>query len=68
MAKLFGRDLSNTAFSVDRLFIWAVGVVLIIGMITMAILAVQGKTIAPQIQSAVMICLGCFIARIERKK
>lgn len=61
------KDLRDTPFSVDRLFVWAVGVVMLIGMSTMATLAIQRKSIPPQIQSATMFCIGCFAARIERK-
>lgn len=65
--RLFGRDLSDTPFSIDRLFVWAVAVFGLIGMVTMAILAIQGKTIAPQIQSATMVCIGALIGRIEKR-
>lgn len=62
-----GQSLKDTAFSVDRMFVWGVGIIMLIGMIAMAILALQGKPIPPQIQSPVMICIGAFIARIEKK-
>lgn len=61
------KDLKDTPFSVDRLFVWALGIIMLIGMTTMALLAYQRKPIAPQIQSATMITIGAFIARIERK-
>lgn len=67
MNKLVGRDMKDSAFSVERLLIWAVGVVMLIGMSTMATLAIQRKTIPPQIQSATMFCIGAFAARIEKK-
>lgn len=66
--KLVGRDLSDTAFSVDRLFVWGVGIVMLVGMAGMVWIWLQGKTIPPQIQSATMFCLGVFAARIEVKK
>ena len=66
--KWFGRDLSNTAFSTDRLFIWGVGIVMLVGMTGMVWIGLHGKTIPPQIQSATMFCLGVFAARIERKE
>lgn len=61
------RDLKDTAFSLDRLFVWAVSIFGLIGMVTMAALAIQGRTIAPQIQSATMVCIGALIGRIERR-
>lgn len=64
---LFGRNMADSAFSIDRLFVWAVAIFGLIGMITMAILAIQGKTIAPQIQSATMVCIGALIGRIEKR-
>lgn len=68
MSKLVGRDLSNTAFSADRLFIWGVGIVMLVGMVGMVVIGYQGRTIPPQIQSATMVALGAFIGRIERRK
>lgn len=62
------RNLKDTPFSLDRLFVWAVSIFGLIGMVTMAILAIRGKTIAPQIQSATMVCIGALIGRIERDK
>jgi hypothetical protein len=61
------KDLADTPFSIDRLFVWAIGIVMLTGMVGMVILALEGRTIPPQIQSATMICIGAFIARIERK-
>lgn len=62
------RDLVDTPFSIERLFVWTIGVMLIITTATMAVMAYQGKTIPPQLQSPIMIGLGAFVARIERGK
>lgn len=68
MTKLIGKDLKDSAFSIGRLLIWAVGIYGLIGVVTMAVLAYQGKTIAPQVQSSTMVCIGAIIGRIERGK
>lgn len=67
MGKIMGRDMKDTAFSIDRLFVWAVGIYGLIGVIMIAVLAYQGKTIAAQLQSLTMFCVGCIAGRIERK-
>lgn len=66
MGKGLYRNLKDSPFSIDRLFVWAVGVISLIGMVTLAVLSYQGKTIAPQVQSATMVCIGALVARIER--
>lgn len=65
--KFFGRDVSDTAFSIDRLFVWAVGIYGLIGVLAMAWQDIGDKTIAPQVQSLTMICVGVIAGRIERK-
>lgn len=60
------KNLKDTPFSINRLFVWAIGVYGLIGIITMALLAIQGKTIPPQIQSVTMFCAGALVARIEK--
>lgn len=60
-----GTPLEDTAFSVERLLIWALGVVMLVGMIGMVLIGYQGRDIPSQIQSAVMFCLGVFAARIK---
>lgn len=60
------RNLKDTPFSLDRLFVWAIGIYGLIGLVTMCVLSYQGKEISPQIQSATMFCLGCLVARIEK--
>lgn len=62
------RNLEDTPFSLTRLPIWAIGIVMLIGMLGMVVIGYQGKTIPPQIQSAVMVCIGAFVGRIERGK
>lgn len=62
------RNLKDTPFSIDRLFVWAVGIIALIGMVGMLVLSYQGKPITPQIQSATMVALGALVARIERGK
>lgn len=64
---LVGRNLEDSAFSIDRLFVWGIGIVMLIGMVGMVIIGYQGREIPPQIQSAVMFCLGVFAARIEKR-
>lgn len=59
------QNLVDTAFSIDRLFVWAIGVVMLIGMTGMVIIGYQGRPIPPQIQSATMVCIGAFIGRIQ---
>lgn len=59
-------NLKDTPFSIDRLFVWAIGVVMLVGMLGMVVIGYQGREIPPQIQSAVMFCLGVFAARIEK--
>lgn len=61
------RNLSDTPFSIDRLFVWSIAIYGLIGVVTMAVLSYQDKRIPPQIQSATMFCIGCLAARIERK-
>lgn len=65
VAKLVGRALKDTAFSIDRLFVWAIAIYGLIGMVSMAVYAYQNKSIPAQIQSATMFCIGCLAARIE---
>lgn len=60
------KNLKDTPFSIDRLFVWAVSIFGLIGLVTMCIQALRGQTIAPQIQSATMVCIGALIGRIER--
>lgn len=60
------RDLKDTPFSIDRLFVWGIGIVMLVGMVGMVMIAYQGRAIPPQLQSAVMICVGVFAGRIEK--
>lgn len=60
------NDLTDSPFSIDRLFVWAISVTLLIGMVGMIIIGYQDREIPPQIQSAVMFCLGVCAARIEK--
>jgi hypothetical protein len=60
-------NLKDTPFSIDRLFVWAIGITLLFGMLGMVVIGYQGRAIPPQIQSAVMFCLGVFAARIEKQ-
>ena len=61
------KNLTDTPFSIDRLFVWGVGIVMLVGMVGMVVIAYQGRTVPPQIQSVVMFSLGVFAARIEKK-
>lgn len=68
MRKLSNASLKDTPFSIERLFVWAIGIVMLVGMTGMVIIGYQGREIPPQIQSVVMFCIGAFTARIERIK
>lgn len=59
------RSLKDTPFSIDRLFVWTIGIIGLIGMVGMVTLALMGRTIPPQIQSATMFCLGVAAAGIK---
>lgn len=60
------KNLKDTPFSLDRLYVWSIGITLLVGMMGMVVIGYQGREIPPQIQSAVMFCLGVFAARIEK--
>lgn len=66
MIKAMAKNLRDTPFSIDRLFVWAIGIFGLIGMVGMISLALMGKPIPPQIQSATMFCIGAIAARIEK--
>ena len=66
MILTMARDLRDTPFSIDRLFVWAVAIYGLIGLITIAVMSYQHKTIPPQLQSATMFCIGALVARIEK--
>lgn len=61
------NNLKDTAFSIDRLFVWALGIVMLVGMGGMVAIGLNGKPIPPQIQSAVMFAMGAFAGRIEKQ-
>lgn len=61
------RNLTDTPFSIERLFVWAIGVVTLIGMVGMIVIGYQGKEIPPQVQSAVMFCLGVIASSLKEK-
>lgn len=67
MAKYLKRNLKDTPFAIDRLFVWALGIVMLVGMGGMVAIGYQGREIPPQLQSAVMFAMGVFAARIEKK-
>lgn len=60
------RSLTDTPFSIDRLFVWATSIFGLIGLLGMIIIGYQGREIPPQIQSATMFCIGAIVARIEK--
>lgn len=62
------RNLKDTPFSIDRLFVWAVGACLVISVIGIAALSVLQIQIPPQIQSIAMVSLGSFVTMITREK
>lgn len=61
------RNLKDTPFALERLFVWAVGIYGLIGVISIAILSVKGKPVPPQLQSLTMFCIGALVARIEKR-
>ena len=61
------KDLKDTPFSIDRLFVWALAITLLVAMIGMVVLAYQGREIPPQIQSVVMFILGVFARSIAER-
>ena len=65
--ELMSKNLKDTAFAIERLFVWAVGVYGLIGVISIAILAIFSKPIPPQLQSLTMFCIGALVARIEKR-
>lgn len=67
MELVMSRNLKDTPFALERLFVWAVGVYGLIGVFTIAVLSVLQKTIPPQLQSLTMFCIGALVARIEKR-
>lgn len=61
-------SLKDTPFSIDRLFVWTVGLTGFVGLVGMVVMGILGVEIPPQVQSATMFCLGVVAARIEVKK
>lgn len=61
------RNLADTPFSADRLFIWTVGIIAFSGMVGMIVMGILRIPIPLQVQSATMFCLGVAAARIEKK-
>jgi hypothetical protein len=61
------KNLKDTPFSIERLFVWTIGICLLIAVTMTAVMSYQGKTIPPQLQSIVMLSLGVFAARIEKQ-
>ena len=66
MQPILKRNLADTPFSIDRLFVWAISFFGLVGMLGMVIIGYQGREIPPQIQSATMFCIGAITARIEK--
>lgn len=59
------KNLVDSPFSIERLFVWSIGIVMLVGMIGMVVIGYQGREIPPQIQSAVMFCLGVAASSIK---
>lgn len=66
--KLFGRNLEDTAFSVDRLVIWAVGITLVTSVFGIVGLAFMDKEIPRPLQSVATFSLGSFVTMITGTK
>lgn len=59
------KNLKNTPFATDRLLIWAIGVYGLIGMVTIAILALRGQEAPDQLQSSTMFILGVIATLVK---
>lgn len=68
MNKLFGRNLDNTAFSVDRLIIWAVGVSLLISSAGVLTLALFEKPESRVLNNMATFSLGSFVTLMTRTR
>lgn len=61
------RDLKDTPFAIERLFVWALGAYMIIGGLGMVVLALLGKDIPTQLMTTTAVVVGIFGGRVERK-
>jgi hypothetical protein len=62
------RDLKDTPFSVDRLVVWALGAAMVLGALTVCVLAYQEKTIPPNVSSFTMAIAGAFMNELRHRK
>lgn len=63
-----GTPLADTAFSLPRLFVWGIGIYMILGGVGMIVLAMLDKEIPMQLATTTAVCVGAFVARIEKRK
>lgn len=63
---LFGRNLDNSAFSIDRLVIWAVGSVLVISTIGILTLSLFEKPESRVLNNIATFSLGSFVTLITK--
>lgn len=62
------KNLQDTPFSIERLFVWAIGAYIIIGGLGMIVLAILNKPIPMQLATTTAVSIGAFAARIEAKR
>lgn len=55
------RDLTNTPFSIERLFVWSVGIGFITGLLAM----ILQNPVKAQVQSVTMFCLGAIVNEMK---
>lgn len=60
------RDLRDSPFSIERLFVWAIAFYGLTGMIGMIVLALSDKQIPDQLMTTTAVCVGILGGRIER--
>lgn len=57
------KNLKDTPFSIDRLYVWAVGIALVYSVVVIGIISYQNKDISRPLQSIAMYCLGSATSR-----
>lgn len=62
------RNLADTPFSESRLFIWALGIYMILGILGMIFGMIFNKNIPPQLMTTTAVVVGIFGGRVERNK
>lgn len=62
------RDLKDTPYSIQRLYVWAVGICLILSVIGVIVLSIMGKEIPRPLQSIATFSLGAFVGVIQKEE